>query len=226
MFERLKIHVLPCLLCFRGLFCLCLTQNKIDSDGCSCDDAIIHEYVGKESLPGMQALVLVSSPAWFAADTWIQILHASVQCFCHPTKMSSDAMLLVLLLETDWLCINWRFIWQQREGGELSPHEVGSSGRGEGLVQCPAINQRRELHLDLPIILQVQQTLDCGMLNSFFSSSYCVVQVQKTGCDLETQHSCSLEKKWSFPVHVLSLLQQDSETWAVQLSSLQGFLLA
>lgn len=148
----LKIHVLPCLLCLRGLLCLCITGSKTDSDGCSCDDNIIQEYGGKKSLPEMQALVLVPSSAKFAADTWILVFHASVQCFCHPTKTSSDAVLLVLLLETGLLCVNERFIWQQRGRGELRSHEVGSSGNGEGLVQCPTINQRRELHLDLPTV--------------------------------------------------------------------------
>lgn len=46
--DRFKIYVLPCLFCFRGPLCLCLTQNKTDSDGCGCDDAIIHEHGGKE----------------------------------------------------------------------------------------------------------------------------------------------------------------------------------
>lgn len=45
--------------------------------------------------PGMQASVLVFSLVWFAADTWIWVLHASVQCFWHPTKTSCDAILLV-----------------------------------------------------------------------------------------------------------------------------------
>lgn len=54
--------------------------------------------------------------------------------------------------------------------GELRPCEVGSSGNGEGLVQCPAENQRRELHLDLPIVVQIMQPLDFGMLKYLFSS--------------------------------------------------------
>lgn len=33
-----------------------------------------------------------------------------------------------------------------RETGRL--HEVGFSGNGEAVLQYPAINQRRELHLD------------------------------------------------------------------------------
>lgn len=50
-----------------------------------------------------------------------------------------------------------------------------------------------------------------------------------TVCDLETQlwkiiHSCSLESKWSFSVHVLSLLLQDSEIWAIRVKQLIGLL--
>lgn len=45
--DRFKIHILPCLR-FRGPLCLCLTQNKTDSDRCRYDDAIIHEHGGKE----------------------------------------------------------------------------------------------------------------------------------------------------------------------------------
>lgn len=46
--DRFKIHVLLCLFCFRRPLCLCQTQNKTDSDGYRCDDAIIHKHGGKE----------------------------------------------------------------------------------------------------------------------------------------------------------------------------------
>lgn len=48
-------------------------------------------------------------------------------------------------------------------------------------------------------------------------------------CDLETQLwriilSCSLESKWSFFDHVLSLFLQDSEIWAIRVKQLIGLL--
>lgn len=81
-----------------------------------------------------------------------------------------------------------------RQTGRL--HEVGFSGNGERLLQCPAVREGNYIW---------------------------------TICDLETQlwkiiHSCSLQSKWSFPVHVLSLLLQDSEIWAIRVKQLIGLL--
>lgn len=76
-------------------------------------------------------------------------------------------------------------------------HEVGYIGNGEGPLQCPAINQSRELHLD------------CLRLRDPTLKNHSQLQPWS---------------KWSFSVHTVSLLSQDSEIWAIRVKQLIGLL--